>query len=418
MQDERRDAEATLDGVLDAPRFLPVSSTPATWPLRVLLYMLGDLAVGRLDVVLPGGALRRIEGRAPGPHGVLQIQDPRLVARVVAGGEVAFGEAYMDGLWDSPDLCALLQLLYLNERRVRGPYERNWLGRAWGWLQHRARRNSRDGARSNVAHHYDLGNDFYARWLDPTMSYSSAVFVDAEQPLEEAQRHKFELLCGRLALDSSHHLLEIGSGWGGFAIHAARTRGCRVTSITLSAEQLREAQARAHTAGVEDRVEFRLQDYRDVRGRFDRIASIEMYEAVGERYWPRYFQALAQLLEPGGVAALQGITIDAAIFEQYRRKRDFIQKYIFPGGMLCPPELLQEHARRQGLQPEAPAFFALDYARTLSLWHHAVVSAQREIVQQFGARFLRMWRYYLAYCECGFRTGSIDVMHLSLRKVA
>jgi cyclopropane-fatty-acyl-phospholipid synthase len=420
MSNELPGAGPSLGGVLGTGLPQGAIDRPAriAWPLRGLLYMLSDFSVGRLDVVLPGGELRRIEGSQPGPHGVLHIRSEQLVFRVLAGGEVGFGEAYLDGLWDSPDLCALLQVLYLNERRVRGPYERNLAGRAWGWLQHQLRGNSRAGSRDNIEQHYDLGNDFYARWLDPTMAYSSAVFADAGQTLERAQRHKFDLMCERLQLAPHHRLLEIGSGWGGFAIHAARRSGCRVTSITLSQEQLREAQERADAAGLGDRVRFRLQDYRDVRETFDRVVSIEMYEAVGERYWPVYFAAIARALVPGGVAALQGITIDPAIFAQYRSKRDFIQKYIFPGGMLCPPQLLQEHARRAGLQPEAPAFFAQDYARTLAHWHRGVLAQQREIEQAFDARFLRMWRYYLAYSECGFRTGSIDLLQLTLRKPA
>ena len=418
MSDESPGLEPSLDGLLDSGPHAAASGRAArvAWPLRGLLHMLSGLAVGRLDVLLPDGERRRFQGVQPGPQGVLQIHDPRLVWRVLAGGEVGFGDAYLDGSWDSPDLTALLQVLYLNEPHLRGPYERNAIGRAWGWLQHRLRANSRAGARDNIEHHYDLGNDFYARWLDPSLAYSSAVFASADQSLEQAQHNKFELMCQRLELAPGHHLLEIGSGWGGFAIHAAQRSGCRVTSITLSQEQLREARARAHAAGVGERVEFRLQDYRDVRETFDRVVSIEMYEAVGERYWPVYFAAIARALVPGGIAALQGITIDPAIFGQYRTKRDFIQKYIFPGGMLCPPQLLQDLAARQGLAAQDAVFHAADYARTLAHWHQGVLAQRRAIETQFGPRFLRMWRYYLAYCECGFRTGSIDLLQLTLRK--
>ncbi|WP_084197210.1 SAM-dependent methyltransferase [Solimonas soli] len=386
---------------------------------RLLLWMLRDFAIGRLDIEWPDGTGARLEGAQAGPHGQLRIHSPRLLGYVLARGEVGFGEAYMAGHWDSPDLSALLEVLYRNENRVRGPYERNALARLWGLLRHRARRNTRRGARRNIEYHYDLGNAFYAQWLDPSMAYSSAVFATPEQPLAEAQRHKFELLCERLQLGPGQHLLEIGCGWGGFAIHAAQRSGCRVTGITLSQEQLREAERRAAAAGLADRVQFRLQDYRDLGVEtYDRVVSIEMYEAVGEAWWPTYFATIARLLAPGGVAALQGITIDPGIFEAYRRKRDFIQKYIFPGGMLSTPALLMAQARAVGLAPEAPAFFAHDYARTLACWHRGVLEHAGAIEQAYGIRFLRMWRYYLAYCECGFSTGSIDLMQLTLRKPA
>ncbi|HET8880938.1 MAG TPA: cyclopropane-fatty-acyl-phospholipid synthase family protein [Solimonas sp.] len=384
---------------------------------RLLLWMLRDFAVGRLDIEWPDGSVSRLDGAQPGPHGVLRVHSARLLARVLAGGEVGFGESYMAGHWDSPDLSALLQVLYRNEQRVRGPYERNALARLWGLVRHRARRNTRRGARRNIEYHYDLGNDFYARWLDPGMVYSSAVFASPEQSLHDAQRHKFDLLCDRLELGPDRHLLEIGCGWGGFAIHAAQRSGCRVTGITLSHEQLREAERRAAAAGLGDRVKFRLQDYRDLGdGTFDRVASIEMYEAVGEAYWPTYFETIARVLAPGGIAALQGITIDPAIFDAYRGKRDFIQKYIFPGGMLSTPARFTSLAVNAGLDPQAPAFFAADYARTLACWHRGVLEHETAIEREYGRRFLRMWRYYLAYCECGFSTGSIDLMHLTLRK--
>lgn len=386
------------------------------WPLRILLSMLRDLDIGSLDVLLPGGAVRHLRGTQKGPHGVIQLHSPAVFFRVLTGGEVGLGDAYIEGLWDSPDLSALLEVLYRNEQRVRGPYERNTLGRLWGWLQHRMRRNTRSGSQHNIQQHYDLGNAFYQQWLDPTLTYSSAVFASPEQSLEAAQHHKLALLRERLQLTSDHHLLEIGSGWGAFAIQAAQVTGCRVTSITLSHEQLREAQALAQAAGVADRVEFRLQDYRDVCGEYDRVVSIEMYEAVGEEYWPLYFQTIQRLLKPGGLAAIQGITIDPALFEHYRTKRDFIQKYIFPGGMLAPPELLQQRAREAGLECRDPAFYGADYALTLAHWAQSVDAVADSIRASYDERFLRMWRYYLAYCQCGFQVGSIDLMHLTLGK--
>jgi cyclopropane-fatty-acyl-phospholipid synthase len=339
---------------------------------------------------------------------------------VLRSGEVGIGDSYLDDCWDSPDLTQLLVTLYLNEQHYKGPFEKNWLGRLYGWWQHRRRANTRRNARRNIEHHYDLGNAFYRLWLDDTMAYSSAVFARAaaNETLREAQLNKFRLMLDRLDLRPEHRLLEIGSGWGGFAIHAAQQTGCRVHSITLSQEQLAEARARAQAAGVADRVSFDLRDYRDIGETYDRIVSIEMYEAVGEEYWPGYFATIARALKPGGRAAIQGITINPSIFEQYRSKRDFIQKYIFPGGMLCPPGRFMDLAWRAGLRAAEPLFYARDYADTLAHWHRNVLAQREAIVRQFDERFLRMWRYYLSYCETGFRTCSIDLMQITLHKAS
>jgi cyclopropane-fatty-acyl-phospholipid synthase len=384
--------------------------------LRLLMYMLKGLRIGRLEVTLPNGERREFEGPEPGPHGVLHIRDKRLIGYVLRHGEVGFGEGYLDGLWDSPDLAALLAVMHVNEPHYRGPYEKNLLARLVGWARHKLRANSRAGARANIEYHYDLGNEFYKMWLDETLAYSSAMFLRADESLKDAQLNKFRLNYERLGLRPEHHLLEIGSGWGGFAIYAAQHSGCRVTSITLSKEQLAEAQRRAQAAGVADRVRFELRDYRDVRETYDRVVSIEMYEAVGEEYWPAYFAAIARALKPGGRAAIQGITISPKLFPDYRLKQDFIQKYIFPGGMLCPPGLFQDLAAQAGLRPEDARFYGKDYADTLAHWHRNVLGARERIVAQFDERFLRLWRYYLAYCECGFRVGSVDLMQVTLAK--
>lgn len=423
----------TRDGFSpDLPDVLTPGEQRLSWGLRLMMYMLRGLRIGALDVTLPNGELREYRGSEPGPHGVLHIRSGAMIGHVLRGGEVGFGEAYLDGLWDSPDLSQLLAVMYLNEPHYKGPYEKNILGRFHGWLRHKLRANTKARARENIEHHYDLGNEFYKMWLDDTMAYSSGVFpsrdesnhtgsgmfIAPNETLMGAQLNKFRLMAGRLALKPEHHLLEIGSGWGGFAIFAAKHHGCRVTSITLSKEQLTEAQRRADAAGLGDRVHFELRDYRDVSETYDRVVSIEMYEAVGEQYWPGYFAAIEKALEPGGCAAIQGITISPKIFDEYRRKRDFIQKHIFPGGMLCPPGLFQDLAFRAGLVAEDAKFYAKDYADTLAHWHRNVLAAREQIVQQFDARFLRMWRYYLSYCECGFRTGSIDLMQITLRKPA
>lgn len=388
-----------------------------TLGLRVLLWMLQGLRVGTLEVQLPGGARRIYEGGEAGPRGVLQIRDPAMISQVLKNGEVGFGEAYMDGRWESPDLASLLAVMYLNEPHYKGPYERMPFMRLYGWLQHRRRANTKHRAKENIQYHYDLGNDFYRLWLDDSMAYSSAVFASPNDTLHQAQLNKFENLYQRLDLKPEHHLLEIGSGWGGFAVYCAQRSGCRVTGITLSQEQLVEASARAEREGVAERVKFELRDYRDVSEHYDRIASIEMYEAVGEQFWPTYFETIHRVLKPGGIASIQGITISDKIFDQYRNKRDFIQKYIFPGGMLSPPEHFQKLAAAAGLRPEDPQLFALDYAETLAHWHRSVQAVREPIKRQFGERFYRMWRYYLAYCECGFRVGSLDLMQISLRKL-
>ncbi len=402
----------------DLPAPMSANKRSVSWGLRVLMYMLRGMRVGSLDVTLPNGELRQFQGTQEGPHGVLNIRSGAVIGHVLRGGEVGFGEAYLDGLWDSPDLSPLLAVLYLNEPYYKGPYEKNILGRFYGWIQHKLRANTKSKARKNIEYHYDLGNEFYKMWLDDTMAYSSGMFIAPNETLMDAQINKFRLMYERLDLRPEHHLLEIGSGWGGFAIYAAKHSGCRVTSITLSKEQLAEAQRRADAAGLGDRVRFELCDYRDVTETYDRVVSIEMYEAVGEEYWPGYFATIAKALKPGGRAAIQGITISPKIFDEYRRKRDFIQKYIFPGGMLCPPGLFQDLSGKAGLIAEDAKFYARDYADTLAHWHRNVLSVHEQIVQQFDARFLRMWRYYLSYCECGFRTGSIDLMQITLRKPA
>lgn len=391
----------------------------APWSVRPMLWMLRRLEKGRLEIVFPNGGIQRIEGAEPGPRARLEIKNARLLRTLLRNGEVGFGEAYMDGDWDSPDLAALLQLLALNEQPIFGAFERNnLLVRALHGIGHWMRSNTRRGSRRNIAYHYDLGNEFYRLWLDETLTYSCAVWARPEHSLVQAQRHKYQLMLERLDLQPGHHVLEIGCGWGGFALYAAEVAGCRVTGITLSREQLAEARSRARAKGLEDRVEFKLMDYRDVEGRYDRIVSIEMYEAVGRRYWPVYFQTVARSLAPGGRAAIQGITMDPDNYDIYTSSVDFIQKHIFPGGMLATPRLLVEHARQAGLAPDTPSRYGLHYADTLALWHRRVLQQRSAIVSQFDERFLRMWRYYLAYCECGFRIGRVDLLQIGLHKPA
>ncbi len=387
--------------------------------MRLALRLMRRVDTGRLTAVLPDGSRYEFEGAKPGPCATIKLYSDAVIRRLIRGGDVGFAESYMAGEWDTPDLCALLHLFQLNEKaltpQVTGVVA---VSKLWRAIQHNwLRRNTRRGSRRNIEAHYDLGNDFYGLWLDEqTWAYSSAVFAHPEQALADAQQHKFDLLIERLELSPENHLLEIGCGWGGFACYAAEKTGCKVTGITLSSEQLAAARTRAMQTGVDDRVSFRLQDYRDVKQIFDRVVSIEMYEAVGEAYWNGYFATIRNVLVPGGLAVIQAITIKDEMFAQYRNGVDFIQKYIFPGGMLASPKIFERIAAEQGLTAINPEFYGSHYAQTLRLWFERVQKVRKEVRNLFDERFLRMWFYYLAYCEAGFTSGSINLMQITLKK--
>ncbi|HEY2178643.1 MAG TPA: cyclopropane-fatty-acyl-phospholipid synthase family protein [Caulobacteraceae bacterium] len=372
---------------------------------------------GSLTFVLPSGGELRIEGSAAGPDGVLIVRDFRFVSRVLASADIGLGEGFMAGEWDSPDLSVLLEALTVNfdhlERLVRG----NLFMRALNALAHALNRNSRRGARRNIHAHYDLGNAFYARWLDPGMTYSAARFERPDQPLEKAQRHKYATLAHQIGLAPGRHVLEIGCGWGGFAEFAAGEVGARVTGITISPAQHEFARRRMFEKGLAELADIRLMDYRDVQGKFDHVASIEMFEAVGEAYWPAYFAKVRDVLSPGGRAGLQIITIRDELFRAYRSRSDFLRKYIFPGGMLPSEGRLREEIARAGLEWKAVARFGQNYAETLAQWASSFENAWEEIRGLgFDERFRRLWRFYLGYCEAGFRTARTDVVQLSLTR--
>lgn len=374
-------------------------------------------AAGTLTLVLPSGRELKIEGAAPGPDGRLIVRDFHFVSRVLASADIGFGEGFMAGEWDTPDLSALLEALTINfdhlDRLVRG----NPLMRAVNALAHALNRNSRSGARRNVHAHYDLGNAFYSRWLDPSMTYSAARFERPGQPLDEAQRHKYATLAQEIGLAPGRHVLEIGCGWGGFAEFAAREAGAKVTGITISRAQHEFARKRMFDQGLAEMVDIKLLDYRDVEGKFDHIASIEMFEAVGEAYWPAYFGKVRDLLSPGGRAGLQIITIRDELFRSYRSRSDFLRKYIFPGGMLPSEKRLREETERAGLEWRAIARFGQNYADTLAQWAASFENAWDEIRGLgFDERFGRLWRFYLSYCEAGFRAARTDVVQLSLAR--
>jgi cyclopropane-fatty-acyl-phospholipid synthase len=370
-----------------------------------------------LTVALPSGHALRIEGHAPGAEVRLEVKDFNFIRRILASGDVGFAEGYAAGDWDTPDLPALLIAFSHNFDRLGELMTGNPVVRALDFFRHALKRNSRTGSRKNIHAHYDLGNGFYAGWLDPSMTYSAALFEHAQMTLEEAQGAKYAALARSMKIEASHKVLEIGCGWGGFAEYVGREIGAEVEAVTISQAQHDYAAKRIFEAGLADRVKIRLCDYRDVSGRFDRIGSIEMFEAVGEAYWPTFFGKVEGLLAPGGVAGLQIITIADELFEGYRSRPDFIQKYIFPGGMLPSDRRLREETAKAGLAWVDCRGFASDYARTLSDWgerFEAAWPAVRDL--GFDERFRRLWRYYLGYCEAGFRTGRTDVVHLTLAK--
>jgi cyclopropane-fatty-acyl-phospholipid synthase len=372
---------------------------------------------GRLTFVLPSGREVPVMGEKPGPDARLIVNDFRFLSRVLSAGDIGFGEGFMAGEWDTPDLSALLEAFTVNLDRLRTLLEGSAVYRLINAMAHALRRNSRAGSKRNILAHYDLGNAFYSRWLDPSMTYSSAWYERPGQTLSDAQRNKYASLARQIDLGPDNHVLEIGCGWGGFAEFAAGEIGAKVTGITISPAQFDFARKRLFEAGLADRAEIRLADYRDVTGQFDRVASIEMFEAVGEEYWPTYFGKIHDVLAPGGRAGLQIITIRDELFAQYRKRADFIQKYVFPGGMLPSETRLKEETARAGLEWRDIVHFGQNYADTLAEWARRFESAWDDIRGLgFDERFRRLWRFYLGYCEAGFRTERTNVVQLSLTK--
>lgn len=399
-----------------APSALPSLPIPA----RILFKLLGGLKHGRITATLPDRSRHEFGSDTQGAHAHIDIHDMAICGQILTGGDVAFGEGYFNGAWDSPDLVALLTLLAKNQNELMPAF----YGRGWkGWLfklRHLLRANSKKQARKNIEAHYDLGNAFYRIWLDSTMTYSSALFAgNVQGDLAEAQIAKYERILSEINPPEGGHILEIGCGWGGFAEHAARSRNVRVTGITLSPAQLDYARQRIAAAGLATRVRFELCDYRDAGKRlgtdFDGVASIEMFEAVGQEYWDSYFAAVHGALKPGARACVQVITIDEQRFEQYESTSDFIQQYIFPGGMLPSPERFKTRARKSGLRVPTQYEFGPDYAETLRRWLRQFDTHHDEIKSQgFSDNFMKLWRFYLAYCIAGFEARSIDVGQYTL----
>jgi cyclopropane-fatty-acyl-phospholipid synthase len=382
---------------------------------RVLERIHRGLAQGAIDATLPGGERRIIGDHAPGARPVVHLVRWRALRRLASGGSVGWYEAWAAGDWTSPDPVALFELFMLNRHTLGSAARARGLSklarRVWHWL----RRNHRNGARRNIAAHYDLGNDFYREWLDPSLTYSSALFAEPISPgesLEVGQRTKLAAILARTAARPGDTILEIGCGWGSFAAQASAA-GIEVHGITLSEEQ----KAFVDAQGLQG-VTVSLTDYRDVSGRYDAVASVEMVEAVGEAFWPDYLRAVARALKPGGRAAIQLISIDDAIFDAYASSVDFIQRYIFPGGMLMSESRFRALAEQVGLVWQDRQGFAPHYAETLQRWRVAFDAAVAEgrLPQRFDAGFVALWRYYLMYCEGGFRGGGIDVVQVTLIK--
>ena len=383
---------------------------------RILDRIDAGLIDGGINATLPDGSHRILGGRRPGPMPVVHLHSWRALVRLISSGSVGWYKAWARGEWSSPDPVPLFDLFMRNGVSLGEVARAKGLWRSVNRLAHLLRRNDRKRARLNIAHHYDLGNDFYRAWLDASMTYSSGLFAPGVT-LEQAQYRKIRALLDRLQLKPRQRLLEIGCGWGSLAEIAARDYGVHVTGLTLSAEQKAYADARMAEAGLSDRVRIELTDYRDVAGTFDAVASVEMVEAVGQDYWGAYLQAVAGALKPGGRAALQLISIREELFDSYAASADFIQTYVFPGGMLLSEPRFQAMAELAGLSWRDRVGFGLDYAETLRLWRERYDRAVAEGgLASFDARFHDLWRYYLMYCEGGFRGGGINVAQVTLLK--
>ena len=376
-----------------------------------------DMKNGRLDMVLPDGRIFRAEGAGQGPVAEIHIHNVDVFARLIREGDLGFCEAYLDGWWSTPDLQAFLDLVHAGNDDIYDGFLGLKIARAYERFRFWLQSNSKSQARKNISYHYDLGNDFYKLWLDDTMTYSSALFQTGQESLEAAQIAKYASMVDQMGAQPGDHVLEIGCGWGGFAEYAARERGLKVTGLTISREQYDYAVDRIARAGLSDQVEIKMQDYRDETGLYDGIASIEMFEAVGEKYWPVYFKTLRDRLKPGKQATLQIITVQHPRWQIYRNTVDFIQKYIFPGGMLPSPVVLREEVQKAGLEVAGSIEFGESYSQTLRRWYDTFNDRWDEVAALgFDDRFRRMWNFYLTSCAATFHFRNCDVTQITVRK--
>ena len=372
---------------------------------------------GCIDFVLDDGRTFRAEGPHPGPVCEIQIHNFGIFERLLREGQLGFCDAYLDGQWSTPDLQAFMDYIHADNDEVFDSFPGQKLVQFYERLRFWMQGNSKGQARKNISYHYDLGNDFYGLWLDKTMTYSSALFETGQESLEEAQTAKYASMVDQMGVNAGDHVLEIGCGWGGFAEYAAKERGLSVTCLTISKEQIKYAQDRINAAGLQDLVTLKLQDYRDETGVYDGIASIEMFEAVGEKYWPSYFKTVYDRLKPGAHATLQIITVRNDRFDVYRKSVDFIQKYIFPGGMLPSPAVLAQQVEKAGLNVVKSIEFGESYSQTLRRWHDTFNDKWDQVVAMgFDDRFRRMWNFYLTSCAATFHYGNCDVTQITISK--
>jgi cyclopropane-fatty-acyl-phospholipid synthase len=394
------------------------SGTPAA--ARTVFKLLHKLQHGSLSVQLPDGSIHRF-GTDAMPHASLVLHNWKPCSAALKSGDIGFAESFIAGDWTTPNLTELLRVLVKNRKEVEGVIYGSWVGRLLYRIKHLLNRNTKSNSQKNIHAHYDLGNAFYSLWLDDTMNYSSALFsADLEQPMAQAQKAKVRRALREVDLKPGDRLLEIGCGWGALAEMSTTEFQAQITGVTLSTEQLAFARDRMQRLGVSERADLRLQDYRDISDApFDAVCSIEMVEAVGREYWPTYFKTVATKLKPGGKACIQSIVIDDALFERYIDSTDFIQQYIFPGGCLPCPQEFRAQARAAGLEVVNELSFGHDYAETLKRWRDAFLEKRTEVLSKgFDERFMRIWEFYLCYCEAAFLEDNIDVVQYTLRKPA
>ena len=405
-------------GSTSSERFTLPRGTPTA--ARTVFKLLQGLRHGSLTVQLPSGSMQRFGGEAL-PHATLALHNWNVFTAALKSGDIGFAESYIAGDWTTPNLTELLRVLVKNRAEIETVIFGSWAGRLFYRIKHLLHRNTRANSQKNIHAHYDLGNGFYGLWLDETMNYSSALFNgDMQQPMADAQLAKVRRALTEAAVKPGDRVLEIGCGWGALAEMATTEMGANITGVTLSTEQLAFAQARMQRLGVDHRADLRLQDYRDIHDApFDAICSIEMVEAVGREYWPTYFAAVSKLLKPGGRACIQSIVIDDALYERYIHSTDFIQQYIFPGGCLPCPRVFKEQAEAAGLVVETSFAFGPDYAETLRRWRDQFLAERTAVLANgFDERFVRIWEFYLAYCEAAFDERNIDVVQYTLHKPA
>lgn len=379
--------------------------------------VISRLERGQLDFVLTDGRVFRAKGLSDGPHAVVVLQNDDVFARLIREGDLGFCEDYVQGGWDTPDLQAFMDLVHADNDELYDGFPGMVVVRAYERLRHWLHSNSKRQARKNISHHYDLGNAFYGLWLDETMTYSSALFETNTETLSAAQTAKYRSMVDEMGVQAGDHVLEIGCGWGGFAEYAAGQRGLKVTGLTISQEQFNFASKRIEQAGLSELVTLKLQDYRDETAQYDGIASIEMFEAVGEKYWPVYFETVKRCLKPDACATLQIITVQDRRFELYRKSVDFIQKHIFPGGMLPSPSALKSQIAQAGLQFEQSKEFGESYSKTLRLWYDDFNQKWDQIAALgFDTEFQKMWNLYLTSCAATFHSGNCDVTQITMSK--